>query len=393
LEKAYSPTQLGHVMLRNRFIKTATYEGFYRDGQPTAELTQHHVRLAKGGVAMTTLSYGAVSNMGRTHKHQMIVSNSSLPFLEKFTKAVKKEGAAVSIQLTHCGFFSSNSTIKKDRPRSPSRTLNLYGLLQGLGISRPMSIGDMDQTSDDFATAAKISKEAGFDAIELHMGHGYLLSQFISPHTNRRKDRYGGTLENRMRFPLEVIEKVRHAVGQEFPVLCKINMSDGFKGGLEISEAIDVAKALEMAGVNALVLSGGFTSKTPFYLMRGGIPVKDMIEVEKDRLQKWAFRLFGHLIIKEYAFEENFFMPLAKKIRAKVKIPLVYLGGVSSTDGISQVMSEGFDMIAIGRALIHNPDFILKARHENYTSPCDHCNKCVAEMDREGIRCVLEQEG
>jgi 2,4-dienoyl-CoA reductase-like NADH-dependent reductase (Old Yellow Enzyme family) len=377
-------------LLRNRFIKTATYEGFYRNGLPTEELIQHHVRLAKGGIGMTTVSYGAVSNIGRTHKHQMVVDIQSKPFLERLTSAVKNEGAAVSIQLTHCGFFSSNSSIRGEGPLAPSRTLNLYGLMHGLGFSKTMSKNALDDTGKDFAAAALISKEAGFDAVEIHMGHGYLLSQFISPFTNKRKDQYGGSLENRMRYPLEVIEKVRKAVDEDFPILCKINLSDGFKGGLEIDEAVNVAKMLENAGVNALVLSGGFTSKTPFYLMRGEIPVKDMIEVEKDPLQKWALRLFGRMVIKKYTFEENFFLPLARKIRARIKkIPLVYLGGVTSTDGISRIMSEGFDMIAIGRALIHNPDFVLKVREEPYTSPCDHCNKCVAEMDRDGIRCVL----
>jgi 2,4-dienoyl-CoA reductase-like NADH-dependent reductase (Old Yellow Enzyme family) len=376
-------------MLRNRFIKTATYEGFYQNSLPTEALTDHHVRLAKGGVGMTTISYGAVNNVGRTHNHQMVVSKESKPYLEKLASAVKDEGAAVSIQLTHCGFFSSNTTIKGQRPLAPSRVLNLYGLLQGLGFSKAMTLADLEETGNDFARAASVSKEAGFDAVEIHMGHGYLLSQFISPATNKRKDNYGGILENRMRFPLEVVDKVRKAVGPDFPILCKINLSDGFKGGLEIDEAISVAKYLEEARVNALVLSGGFTSKTPFFLMRGDIPVKDMIEVEKDKIQKWALRLFGRFVIKKYEFSENFFMPLAKKLRAKVKIPLVYLGGVTSTEGVSKIMSGGFDLIAVGRALIHNPDFILKVREENHTSPCDHCNKCVAEMDREGIKCVL----
>jgi len=390
LEKAYTSFQIGRLTLKNRFIKTATYEGFYKDALPTQDLVEHHARLAKGGVGLTTVSYGSVSNLGRTHKHQMVVDEYSRPYLERLTSTVKKGGAAVSIQLTHCGFFSSNSTIRGKRPLSPSRTLNLYGLLQGLGFSKAMSQGELDKTSDDFARAALISKEAGFDAVEIHMGHGYLLSQFISPFTNKRKDKYGGNLENRMRFPLEVINKVRRTVGNDFPILCKINLSDGFKGGLEIEDAVGVAKMLEKSGVNALVLSGGFTSKTPFYLMRGGIPIKDMIQVEKDKMQKMALRLFGRMIIKKFVFEENFFLPLAKIIRTRVKMPLVYLGGVSSTEGIYNIMSAGFDLIAIGRALIHNPDFIRDVREGNYTSPCDHCNKCVAEMDREGIRCVLD---
>jgi 2,4-dienoyl-CoA reductase-like NADH-dependent reductase (Old Yellow Enzyme family) len=200
-------------MLRNRFIKTATYEGFYQDSFPTKALTEHHVRLAKGGIGMTTVSYGAVSNVGRTHSHQMVVNKESKPYLEKLTSAVKNEGAAASIQLTHCGFFSSNTTIKGQLPLAPSRTLNLYGLLQGLGFSKAMSLADLEETGNDFASAASISKEAGFDAVEIHMGHGYLLSQFLSPSTNKRKDNYGGILENRIRFPLEVVYKVRKAVG------------------------------------------------------------------------------------------------------------------------------------------------------------------------------------
>lgn len=389
MEKAYTPFQLGNLKIRNRFIKTATYEGFYKDGLPTDELIRHHARLAEGGVGMTTVSYGSISNMGRTHKHQMVVNEISKPHLEKLTSAVKKQGGATSIQLTHCGFFSSNSSIRGAGPLGPSRILNLYGLLKGLGLSKSMSNEDIDKTGNDFAKAASISKEAGFDAVEIHMGHGYLLSQFISPYTNKRKDQYGGSIENRTRFPLEVIQKVREVVGEEFPILCKINLSDGFKEGLEIEESVKVALMLEKQGVNALVLSGGFTSRTPFYLMRGGIPLREMIQVEKDNIQKIALRLFGKMIIKEFTFEENFFLPLAKKIRQKVNIPLVYLGGISSSKGIMDVIDEGFDMIAIGRALIHDPDFIFKIQSGDYTSPCDHCNKCVAEMDREGIKCVL----
>ena len=327
--------------------------------------------------------------MGRTHKQQMIVDDRSKPYLQQLTSKVHIAGAAVSIQLTHCGFFSSNASIIGKGPLAPSRKLNLYGMFQGLAFAKTMSQEDMKRTCDDFAQAALISKESDFDAIEIHMGHGYLLSQFISPYTNKRKDQYGGILENRMRFPLEVVQKVREYVGKDFPILCKINLHDGFKGGLDITDAIAVAKMLEKAGVDALVLSGGFTSKTPFYLMRGDVPLKDMIEVEKDKFQRMALRLFGRMVVRKYTFEENFFLPLAKHIRANVKIPLVYLGGVTSNEGVSKIMAEGFDLIAIGRALIHNPDFILRIRDENYISPCNHCNKCVAEMDRNGIRCVL----
>jgi 2,4-dienoyl-CoA reductase-like NADH-dependent reductase (Old Yellow Enzyme family) len=235
-----------------------------------------------------------------------------------------------------------------------------------------------------------LAVEAGFDAIEIHMGHGYLLSQFLSPRFNRRKDDYGGSLENRMRFPLEVIDSVRKAIGEDVPVLSKINLSDGFIGGLEISETVEIAKRLEQAGMDALVLSGGFTSKTPFYLMRGDVPLREMIRAEKQIQHKAAFAVFGRIIIGKYKFSENFFMPLALKIRQAVKMPLVYLGGVISAEGVEQVFADGFDMVAMGRALIHDPDFVLKIKADlQHVSLCNHCNICVAEMDRGGIRCVI----
>jgi 2,4-dienoyl-CoA reductase-like NADH-dependent reductase (Old Yellow Enzyme family) len=181
-------------------------------------------------------------------------------------------------------------------------------------------------------------------------------------------------------------------VGEDFPVLCKINLDDGFKNGFSISESIIFAKKLEECGMDALVLSGGFTSKTPFYLMRGGVPLWRMIRAEKQWQHKAAYAVFGKFIIRNYKFTENFFLPLARQIREAVKMPLIYLGGVVSAEGVKEIMNEGFDMIAIGRALIHDPDFILKIKENNqHVSPCDHHNVCVAEMDRGGVRCVLEE--
>ncbi len=249
---------------------------------------------------------------------------------------------------------------------------------------------DLNSVRHDFARSAALAVEAGFDAVEIHLGHGYLLSQFLSPKFNRRRDKYGGSLENRLRFPMEVIESVRSAVKDGVPVLCKINLSDGFRGGLGIAEAVEVARALEAAGVDALVLSGGFTSKTPFYLMRGDVPLREMIQAEKQWQHKAAFAVFGKMIIRKYPFSENFFLPLAREIRAAVKMPLVYLGGAVSSEGIARVFDEGFDMVALGRALIHDPDFILKiAENPDHVSACNHCNICVAEMDKNGVRCVI----
>ena len=389
-DTAYTPFRLRGLSLRNRFIKTATYEGMCRNGLPTAQLINFHALVAQGGVGMTTVAYGAVSPDGRTHEEQLYLQPEVLPGLKRLTKAVHDYGAAASIQLTHCGFFTRNRQLERDRPLAPSRTFNEYGLMSGLPFSRAMTEDELQQTAADFARGATLARQAGFDAVELHLGHGYLLSQFLCPRTNRRTDAYGGALTNRLRFPLEVVAAVREAVSDNFPVLAKINLSDGFAGGLTIDEAVVVARALEAAGVDALVLSGGFTSKTPFFLMRGDVPLQAMIEVEKSRVQKLALAVLGRRIIRQYEFAENFFLPLARRIRAAVSMPLVYLGGVVSRRGVEQLMGEGFELLALGRALIHDPDFIRKIREGKVTtSPCNHCNKCVAEMDRQGVRCVI----
>ena len=390
LQRAYTSFQLRGLELKNRFIKTATYEGMCNNGRPTQQLIDFHARNAIGEIALTTVAYGAVNPDGRTHEDQMYLHTGIAEPLNDLTDAVHDAGGKASIQLTHCGFFSRNKNIKGKRPLGPSRILNAYGIMSGLAFSKAMTINDIHQTAMDFANAAVFSRNAGFDAVEIHMGHGYLLSQFLTPGINKRNDNYGGSLEKRMRLSLEVITETRQAVGEDFPIIVKLNLSDGFKEGLTIEDSIEVAKALEQSGVDALVLSGGYTSKTPFYLMRGEIPVWDMTKVEKNILQKIAIGSFGRLIIRKYAFTENFFMPLARQVRKAVKMPLVYVGGVVSKSGIEEVMTENFDMIALGRALIHDPDFILKIKDGTIEkSECNQCNICVAEMDRNGVRCVL----
>jgi 2,4-dienoyl-CoA reductase-like NADH-dependent reductase (Old Yellow Enzyme family) len=320
----------------------------------------------------------------------MYMRQAVVPGLKVLTDAVHRYGGAASIQLTHCGFFTNNRQVSGKRPVAPSRIINNYGLLSGIFYSRPMTTYDLRLTTDDFARSARLAIEAGFDAVEIHIGHGYLLSQFLSPRFNRRKDEYGGSLENRMRFPLEVIESVRKSVGEDFPILCKINLSDGFSGGLEIGEAIEVARKLEQVGADALVLSGGFTSKTPFYLLRGDVPLGEMIKAEKRLAHKMAFAVFGRFIIGKYRFSENFFLQTALEIRKAVRMPLVYLGGVISAKGVEEIMNAGFDLVAVGRALIHDPDFVKKiSENDQHVSLCNHCNVCVAEMDRGGVRCVI----
>jgi len=388
--KAFFPIQLRDLKLKNRFIKTATYEGMSKDGVPDDRLFELHASMAANDVALTTVAYGAVSEDGLTHEDQMVIDVTAIPHLEKLADVVHEKGGKISIQLTHCGYFTRSTRYQSKKPLGPSKTLNKYGIMKGRPYSRAMSEEDIVRTAADFARAALISQRCGFDAVEVHMGHGYLLSQFLSPAINKRNDEYGGSLENRIRFSLEVIRAIRLEVGEEFPILCKINLDDDFQDGFTLDECVRAVQMMDEHGVDAVILSGGFTSRTPFYLMRGEVPLKEMVESEPNYLQKFALRFFGRSIIKKYEFTENFFLDQAKQIRQSTKMPLVYIGGIISVEGVEEVMEAGFDMIAMGRALIAEPDFIKKIKENSeHRSPCDQCNICVGYMDKKGIECVL----
>ncbi len=390
---AFTPRRIGALTLRNRVIKTATYEGMCPGGVPSEALLNHHRELAAGGVGMTTVAYCAVSPNGRTFSEQMFMREEILPELRRLTDAVHAEGAAASIQLGHCGTFSKNEQLTVPRPLGPSFRINTYGIASGMFFAAAMTEEDIAATVEEYGVAAALAVEAGFDAVEIHLGHGYLLSQFLCPAVNRRRDQYGGSLENRLRLPVAVLQRVRAAVGAETAVLAKTNLRDGFAGGLEVEEAVGVARRLEREGVDGIVLSGGFTSRTPFYLMRGGRPLKQMIEVDPSRFQKLVLRLFGPFVVKAYPFEEMFFLEHARKVREAVRLPLVLLGGIVSLDNIETAIDEGFEFVAMGRALIADPTLIRDMeRGEVQRTRCDACNECVAEMDRGGVRCVLDDE-
>jgi 2,4-dienoyl-CoA reductase-like NADH-dependent reductase (Old Yellow Enzyme family) len=221
----FAPARLGPLSLRNRIVKAATFEGMCPGGTPSEALVALHRRIAQGGAALSTVAYCSTAPDGRTYDHQMWMREDIVPILRRLTDAVHAEGAAAALQVGHSGLFASRS-VAGSRPLAPSRVFNTYGL----SFSRPMTGEDMARVAGDFARAAALAGEAGFDAVELHLGHGYLLSQFLSPATNRRRDAFGGPLDARLRFPLEVVRRVREALGPGRALIAKTNLSDGFPG-------------------------------------------------------------------------------------------------------------------------------------------------------------------
>ncbi len=386
---AFTPARLASLTLRNRILRAGCFEGMSQGGAVTDNLIEHHRRLAQGGVAMTTVAYCSVSFDGRAFGHELWMRPEIVPGLRQLTEAVHREGAAVSLQIGHCGFFSNPREIRR-RPLGASPRLCLFRL----SFCQQMSQAQIDEKVADFARAALLAKQAGFDALEIHAGHGYLLSQFLSPWTNHRQDAYGGALGNRLRFPLAVIRAVREAVGASFPLLVKMNQSDGFRGGLVLDEAVEVARAFERAGADALVPSCGFTARTPLYMMRGNVPTLEMARNQDQLLLRVGMILFGRFMVQRYPFQPLYLLEGARRIKAAVSIPVIYVGGVLSRTDIESALGDGFGFVQVGRATVRDPDFALKLqRGEIDASDCDHCNRCIASMDAGGVTCVSREKG
>ena len=376
------------IKLRNRIIRSGCFEGMSQGGMVSDKLIEHHREVAAGGVAMTTVAYCSVSFDGRAFDHELWMREEIIPDLKKLSDAVHNEGAAASIQLGHCGYFASKKVIGKT-PVGASRKFNLFRL----SYCREMTEEDIEEKVEDFGRAAAMAKQAGFDAVEVHAGHGYLLSQFVSPYTNHRKDKYGGSVENRMQFPSDVIRRIRKYVGDGFPILVKMNQFDGMKGGLEIEEAVEVAKYFEKAGADALIPSCGFTSKTPFYMLRGNVPIKEMVSNQNNIFLKAGLALFGKFMVEEVPFDKLFLAKGARRIKDAVSIPVIYIGGAVSLTGMESIIDEGFEFIQMGRATIRDPQFVNRLKKGEVTeSDCDHCNRCVAAMDAGGVYCVTHKE-
>lgn len=283
-----APARLGPVTLRNRVIKAATYEGLSKDGLVTDELIDFHVRHAAGGVGMTTVAYCAVSPEGRTDRRQILWRPEALPGLRALTDAVHAEGAAVSAQIGHAGPVA-DARSNRVRALAPSRRFNpMAGR-----FARAATHDDLARIVRAHADAAMMAVDAGFDAVEVHLGHNYLASSFLSPKINRRTDDYGGSLANRARLSREIASAVREAVGGQIAIIAKLNMDDGVPGGFWLDEAIPVARWLEADGsFDALELTAGSSLLNPMYLFRGDAPVREFAAAMPQPV-RLGVKLFG----------------------------------------------------------------------------------------------------
>ena len=378
------PATLGPLRLRNRVLKAATYEKRARRGLVTDELIDFHVRHAAGGVGMTTVAYCAVAPEGRTDGHQIVWRDEAAPGLRRLTEAVHAEGAAISAQVGHSGPVA-DSTKTKLPALGPSRSLSL----QSLRPVKAATPADIDRVVQAHGEAAKMAVATGFDAVEIHLGHNYLASSFLSPKLNRRTDSYGGSLANRARFALRIMRAVREAVGDRIAILAKLNMDDGVPGGFWLDEAITVAQWLEAEGtVDALEMTAGSSLLNPMYLFKGDAPVREFASVMREPIRT-GVKLVGSRFLREYPYQDGYLLDDARQIRAAVDLPMVLLGGVTDRRIMDTAMREGFQFVAMGRALLREPDLINRIAADSGTrSLCNHNNRCMVTIFT-GSRCVL----
>jgi 2,4-dienoyl-CoA reductase-like NADH-dependent reductase (Old Yellow Enzyme family) len=381
---AFGPGRLGPLTLRNRFVKAATFEGATPHGEVTDRLVEFHRAVAAGGVGMTTVAYCAVAPDGRVQRHCLVLDGDTAKSLRRVTDAVHAEGAAASAQLGHAGLVADAKS-NGMRSLAPSRRFSP----PAKGFVPAAKASDLERVRDDFVRAARCAIDAGFDAVEVHLGHGYLLSSFLSPQLNRRKDDYGGSLEARARFPREVLRAVRDAVGDRLAVTAKFNMADGVPRGLWLDESVEVAQMIEADGVlDAIELTGGSSLQNAMYFFRGDVPLAEMLETQPAYVRP-GMRMIAPKLFPSYPFEEGFFLPFARQFRAALNMPLIYLGGVNRLETAEQALDEGFDLVAMGRALLREPDLLQTfAKNERREGLCVHCNKCMPTI-YSGTRCVL----
>ena len=384
----FGAAKLGPVTLRNRIIKAATFEASTPNALVTDDLIKFHQLPAAGGVGMTTVAYCAVTPGGRTDGWQLWMRPEAVPGLRRLTDAVHAEGAAISAQIGHAGPVA-NAKTNKAPALAPVRFFNPLSMR----FARKAGLDDIRAVTAAHANAARLAIDAGFDAVEIHLGHNYLASSFLSPMLNRRTDEFGGSLENRAKVARGLVRAVRDAVdtygATQIAVTAKLTMTDGVRGGIPIDEALQTAKWLEEdGGLDAIELTAGSSLVNPMYLFHGDAPLKEFAGAFTPPIS-WGMRLTGKKFLREYPYREAYLLRHARQFRAELSLPLILLGGITNRETMDLAMAEGFDFVAMARALLREPDLPNRIRADASTgSLCIQCNRCMPTI-YSGTRCPL----
>jgi len=359
-QKLLEPIAIGQMTVRNRVMMPAMGTRFAASGHwITDQSVDYYAKRAEGGVGLIiTEGTGVDASLGLSPPHQLCIDGDQfIPGLSRVANAVHSHGGKIAVQLHHVG---PNTHFEGARPVAPSPIPMLHRPQE---IPRELTKEEIKGIVKKFALGAKRAKQAGFDAVELLCAHGYLLNRFLSPHANQRKDEYGGSCGNRVRIIQEIVQSIRAEAGQDFPIICKVPGNDYVEGGIVPEESVAICKILEESGVSALVVSGG------------------SLEAK-----------FAHNA--PMGFPEAWHVHLAEKIKKNVKIPVVANGKIKTPEVAEKILREGkADMVAMARALLADPDFVVKVQRNEVDSiiPCISCNYCFERIVDGGnpLRCAV----
>jgi len=357
----FTPVRIGSLEVPNRFVRSATHDYMADDdGFVTGRQVELYRRLAEGEVGLIISGHAHVQPSGKASPKQMAVFDDRfIEGLALIAAAVHAHPSKVVLQIAHAG-RQTKPKLCGCVPVSPSPVYDPESKV----MPRELEVSEIRALIADFVAAAVRAKQAGFDGVQLHAAHGYLVSSFLSPHTNRRTDEWGGPVKNRARVLLEILRGVKAACGREFPVLVKLNSTDFLEGGLGVDDAVRVARMLDQAGIDAIEVSGGMAEAKKGSIWPG-------LRSEED---------------------EGYFVENAAKIRAEVRAPVFGLGGIRTLAAAERMVAGGrVDLVSLSRPFIRDP-FLVKHFREGTAakSECISCNKCHSLR---GIRCADLKKG
>jgi len=357
----FEPYRIGRLELRNRFVRSATWDGAADDsGAVTDESVALHREVGQGGVGLIMGGHAYVSEIGQTDPNQYGVhTDDMIPGLRRMAQAAQQGGAKIALQINHTGGYTNY--LADDVTRiAVSRTDKIDT------PHRELTDEEIETIISDFASAAVRVREAGFDAVQLHGAHCYLMSQFLSPLYNKRTDRWGGSAENRRRFHLEVIRRVRQAVGTDFPILIKFGVQDDDEGGLSLSEGVAAAQKMAEEGIAAIEVSTGMSAENTFVRPA-----------------------------KKGAPEQAYFRELAAAVKRAVTVPVMAVGGIRSLKMARSIVDSGdADLISMCRPFIHEPGLVARwQRGEgDPVNACISCKRCLRVPEKgKPIKCWQER--
>lgn len=354
----FTPCRIGQLELRNRFVRSATWDASADEPGAATDVSVDIIRdLARGGVGLIVTGYAYVSPLGQAAPGQYgIHADEMIPGLRRMVEAAHEGGAKIAVQIVHAGISSHYL------PANGIEMLAVSGRADVMASHHEMTDEEIEGIIADFAAAALRGREAGFDAVQLHGAHGYLMSQFLSPLYNRRTDRWGGTAENRRRFHLEVARRVRQATGSDFPLLIKLGMQDADAAGLSLAEGVETAKQLVEQGIDAVEVSGGF-----------GGSIRAAREEEPER---------------------PYFREQSAALKKEVSVPVIEVGGIRSLEMAQSIVASGdADLISMSRPFIREPDLVLRwQRGDREPARCISCSRCFGILARgERLECAQER--